>query len=152
MEARNLIRRMRRALGRSEPYVFVLELHRDGVFHVHVVTRLVMPVEWWESVWGRGMVHPGKGVRGDGLVAAGYASKYVGKALESAAGRHSYEVGEGFAPVVVEGEGESVEDVVMMLGAYLDSELRVLALHDLDDYLGPPAWWVCGRARGQPDA
>lgn len=151
-EARNLIRRLRRRLGRSEPLLFVVEYHRDGVWHLHMLTRLAMPLAWWERVWGLGIVHPGRDASGDAHRAAAYAAKYVQKALEAGYYRHSYEVTRGFTPQPLRTLVESVEDALEALDvAFGWCDPEVVALHEVVD--GWPAartWLVYQSGGGGP--
>jgi hypothetical protein len=44
--------------GSAFPYVWVPELHKDGVhFHVHFAVGAFMPRHQIDSAWGRGFVH-----------------------------------------------------------------------------------------------
>lgn len=151
-EARNLIRRLRRRLGRSEPLLFVVEHHRDGVWHLHMLTRLAMPLAWWQRMWGLGFVHPGRDARGDADRAAAYAAKYVQKSLEAGYYRHSYEVTRGFTPKPLRTLVESVEDALEALDAafgWCDPE--VVALHEVvDGWAAPRTWMVYQSGGGGP--
>jgi hypothetical protein len=105
---KRFIRRLRHALGDKFPYVWVPELHKDGVkLHAHMgINRFVKKYQMAE-VWGHGFVDlrliRAKGAAsefGRSRQAARYLSKYVGKAFaqQSTFGCHRYEVGQGFQP------------------------------------------------------
>ncbi len=84
------IRRMRCYKGKSFPYVWVPELHGDGVrLHVHLVIGFYVPQKVLVGLWGHGIVdvrlfraRGPEGPRSKARRVAHYVSKYVGKAFE----------------------------------------------------------------------
>jgi hypothetical protein len=109
---RRFIRRLRHHLGARFPYVWVLELHKDGErLHVHLGVARFIPKADLEALWPHGFIDirrirtkASDGERAQTQKAAHYLSKYVGKAFDTPAGgggtcgRHRYEVGQGFQP------------------------------------------------------
>jgi len=121
-------RALRAELG-SEPlaYVWVPELHADGErFHVHFAVGKYVPRGLIEASWGHGFVHikllsdlpVGSGSVAEARKAAGYLSKYVGKAIDAEAsghrpfGSHRYDLAQGFTPAVQRIAGRTASEVV----------------------------------------
>jgi hypothetical protein len=107
-----------------------------------------------EGAWGRGFVHikllgdlpVGSWVVAESRAAAGYLSKYVGKAFDSGrmAGLHRYEVAQGFRPEVVpvwgRSEWEAIGRASELMGG--ESPETVWRSSEADGWLGPPAVWL----------
>ncbi len=87
-------RELRAGLGhRALPYLWTAEWHKsDHGLHVHFAVRRFVPRHLIEGAWGRGFVHikllgdlpVGSGSLEEARKAAGYLSKYVGKAFDEA--------------------------------------------------------------------
>jgi len=95
--------------GEPFPYVWVPEWHKtDHGMHAHFAVGRYVKRSCIEQAWGRGFVHikllgdlpVGSTAVVEARVAAGYISKYVGKAFDDHRidGLHRYEVGQGFKP------------------------------------------------------
>jgi hypothetical protein len=101
----------------------------------------------WGCLWGEGFVgSPSEGTN-DPRALAGYVSKYVGKDLgaEVAAGRHTYRVAEGFRPVPIRLEVQSMAEAGSQLQAWVgpDESFSVEALHEkYEDWRGPATWSI----------
>ncbi len=145
--------------GKAFPYVWVPELHGDGVhFHVHFAVGSYIPRRQIVSAWGRGIVHimllgdlpVGSGTLEEARKAAGYLSKYVAKTFVGPAGAsvrptglHRFDVAQGFAPRAVRIEGTSRAEVVERAsGAMGGDPSRSWFSADVEDWQGPPALWL----------
>lgn len=144
--------------GDPFPYVWVPELHKDGVhFHVHFAVGGFIPVGLIRSVWGRGFVHMkllsdlpvGSGQLGEARRAAAYLSKYVSKtftdegAVLRPPGMHRFDVAQGFAPRVMRLEGSSRDAVIdAACGAMGGLPARSWSSDDVEDWKAPPALWL----------
>jgi len=148
-------RRMRRELGSAAfPYLWVPEWHPGGHgLHVHFAVGRFIPQRLIRETWGRGHVHikllgdlpTGSGELEESRKAAGYLAKYAGKAIEDdrPSGLHRYEVAQGFSPLSVTCEGETVEDVIETASLVMGSEPgHVWHSSRREGWLGPPACWV----------
>jgi hypothetical protein len=147
-------RRLQRRTG-PLPYLYVLEAHRSGAWHVHIALPRWISHSVLEAVWGHGWVfvtdHGRRRRRrrvmpsgGQGLRSvAGYVAKYVSKAYEAGDGRQGYGVAEGHQPPVVLIWGLTERDVRERIAQYAGGDLVVLDLTELDGYDGPPAFWAC---------
>jgi hypothetical protein len=148
------MRRLQQHAG-SVPYVYVLEQHKDGAWHAHLILGVYLRHAVVERLWGHGWVFVSKHGPRDGHLnqretlrsvvrrAAGYVAKYVTKAYESGDGRHGYEVGQGFQPesVVIDGEhlGELLSDLRQLMGG---GPPEVLWDSDqVPDWEGPRCLW-----------
>jgi hypothetical protein len=121
----DFFRQMRDGLGgKPLPYVWVPELHKDGVhFHVHFAVGRYVPRDLIDTSWGRGWVSikllgdlpVGSGRLAEARKAAGYLSKYVSKAFTDPAlrvpGMHRYDLAQGFQPVATRLVGRTADDV-----------------------------------------
>jgi hypothetical protein len=143
------LRKLRADLGVDRlPYALVPEFHRDDHVHVHVLLDRFVDKQRVQALWGLGFVDVrkfrGGGAREAARKAAGYAGKYVAKALERGGdGRHRYEVAEGFQPAVVKRGGYgSLEDAVAFVTDH--GQRIVYAFHSdaCEEYEGPPFLWV----------
>ena len=152
-------RRLRTALGgRPLPYVWVPELHKDGVhLHVHFAVARFIRKALIRDVWGRG--HVGIKLISDLPVgstswdesrrAAGYLSKYVAKAFDDPVfGRHRYDLAQGFQPPVHRLEGRSSDDVLAQACALMGGRLPVVRWSSADKpgWQAPPAVWFAWAA------
>lgn len=105
---------------------------------------------WWSKLWGLGFVHPGRDGAGDAVKAAGYAAKYVGKALDTGSGVHSYTVARGHQPREFRGDAETIGEAIDAIDAVFGWDVEVVALHEVvEGWPGPRSWWL-SRVRG-PD-
>jgi hypothetical protein len=153
---KRFIRRLRCSLGHRFPYVWVPELHKDGVkLHAHMGINRFVKKDQMAEVWGHGFVDLRKiRVRGSKNEldhrrrAAGYLSKYIGKAFDHPGtfGCHRYEVGQGFQPQRVQRtfatEDEARAWASTVMGGATPS--YVWRSTDVEDWQGPPvsvAYW-----------
>jgi hypothetical protein len=99
------MKRWRKAVERDFPYLYVLEEHKSGHLHVH----LLVPYFFFEhsrlmALWGHGGVNFSRRAKGrskrDRLRLSGYVTKYVAKQVgdNHDAYDHRYEVAKGFTP------------------------------------------------------
>jgi len=153
-------RDLRDALGGDPlPYVWVPELHKDGVhFHVHFAVGRFVPAGLIRRTWGRGYVSikllgdlgVGAGALEEARRAAGYLSKYVAKSFDDDGdgvlrpkGLHRFDVGQGFTPrtMVIRGatRAEVIEHASGAMGGPPD---RFWSSSEVEDWQGPPAVWV----------
>ncbi len=149
------VRRLRKELGRTFPYVVVVERGSKGTrrLHVHLAAGFYIPIGQLRATWGQGYVyaqHLGDRGEAEGKVAgrvASYVAKYVEKSFEevSSAGRrrgdHRYEVGQGFQPVavVVEDQGDEVDalaSAIALVGEGMPS--YVWSSEVMEKWPGPP--------------
>lgn len=150
------IRRKRAADGPPFPYLWVPELHKDGVrFHAHVGLAEYIKKDRLAELWGHGFVDI-RLIRARGAnsksehtrKAARYLSKYIGKTFDrdDVFGRHRYERAQGFNPRTVEYIGrtrdEAIAFAVEQLGGRLPS--FVWSSDQVEDWKGSPtevAFW-----------
>lgn len=150
------VRRLRCEVGGKFPYVWVPELHADGVkLHAHMGLAQFVRKDRLAEVWGHGFVDV-RLIRARGSKdpvehrrsAARYLSKYVGKAFEhqDMFGCHRYEVAQGFQPrseqrtFATEAEARAWASTVM--GGTTPS--YVWSSTEVEDWQGPPvsvAFW-----------
>jgi hypothetical protein len=148
-------RALRKSLGgRPLPYVWTTEWHKsDHGLHVHFAVGRFVARSLIEDAWGRGFVHikllgdlpVGSGALEEARKAAGYLSKYVGKAFDEARvpGLHRYEVAQRFQPVVTRLHGRTADEVVDQASGVLGREpVRRWSSDEVRDWRGPPAVWV----------
>jgi len=150
-------RDLRDALGGGEPlpYVWVPELHKDGVhFHLHFAVGRFVPAGLIRRTWGRGYVSikllgdlgVGAGALEEARRAAGYLSKYVGKAFADPSvrvpGMHRYDVAQGFKSAKVRVWGRSPDEVLTRASEVLGMER--LAAGSPRTPRGGPARRRCG--------
>ena len=140
--------------GRPLPYVWTAEWHKsDHGQHVHFAIGQFVARSMIEDAWGRGFVHikllgdlpVGSGSLEEARKAAGYLSKYVGKAFDErrVPGLHRYEVAQGFQPAVRLLHGRTVDDVVDQAVEIMGQEpSRLWSSDEQKDWPGPPAVWV----------
>jgi len=142
----------RRYMGRPFPYVWVIEEHKDGSFHVHLAVHDGLYTDWKKlgELWGHGLVQFDrakkitKGVtKREVRRLSKYLTKYIAKDVgdELDEGSHRYEVAQGFSPRVerkyfatkaecVAWITEVAEEVYAQSWCYLDSI----------DWVGPAVW------------
>jgi hypothetical protein len=142
--------------GKPLPYVWVPELHKDGVhFHVHFAVGRYVPRDLIDTSWGRGWVSikllgdlpVGSGRLAEARKAAGYLSKYVSKAFTDPAlrvpGMHRYDLAQGFQPVATRLVGRTADDVLRQASQFLGAApVRQWSSADVEDWQGPPAIWA----------
>lgn len=159
LDVGGFFRRMRHELGGDAfPYLWVPEWHSGGHgLHIHFAVGRFIPQALIRAAWGRGHVHikllgdlgVGSGDLEEARLAAGYLAKYAGKALDDdrPAGLHRYEVAQGFAPLSVTCEGQTVDDVIETASIVMGSEpSHVWHSSRREGWLGPPACWVSWAA------
>lgn len=142
--------------GRPLPYVWVPELHKDGVhFHIHFAVARFVPRHLIVASWGRGIVDirlmgdlpVGSGVLTESRKAARYLSKYVAKSFTDAAtrapGMHRYDLAQGFAPHKSVLRGRSPDDVLGQASDILGMRPALRWSSDeVEEWQGPPAIWA----------
>ena len=124
------VKQWRAYMGRAFPYVWVLEKHKDGSWHVHVAVHagLYTDKATLQKMWGHGLVqfdlpktvNPG---RRDMRRLSRYLSKYISKDFgdDCDVGTHRYEVAQGYQPEKVSHRFETFGDALsylLMFGAY----------------------------------
>lgn len=144
-------RRLRGSVGEAFPYLWVPEWHKSGHgLHVHFAVGRFIGVRTIEAAWGHGFVHikllgdlpTGSGSLGEARQAARYLSKYVGKAFGAArtAGRHRYEVAEGFQPRGVTLDGATADEVLSWAETVMGAAPSYLwRSRDQEGWDGPPS-------------
>jgi hypothetical protein len=144
-------RRLRGSVGEPFPYLWVPEWHKSGHgLHVHFAVGRFIGVRAIERAWGHGFVHikllgdlpTGSGSLGEARLAARYLSKYVGKAFGAtqAAGRHRYEVAQGFQPRAVTLDGATADEVLGWAETVMGKAPTYLwRSRDQDGWDGPPS-------------
>ena len=144
-------RRLRGSVGEPFPYLWVPEWHKSGHgLHVHFAVGRFIGVRAIERAWGHGFVHikllgdlpTGSGSLGEARLAARYLSKYVGKAFGAtqAAGRHRYEVAQGFQPRAVTLDGATADEVLGWAETVMGKAPAYLwRSRDQDGWDGPPS-------------
>ena len=101
--------------------------------------------------WGRGHVHikqlnnlpVGSGALEEARLSARYLSKYVSKSVAERreAGRHRYEIAQGFTPKPIHVEGYSAEHVIEQASRFMGSEPATVWHSSREDgWQGPPVW------------
>ncbi|WP_426118654.1 rolling circle replication-associated protein [Kocuria sp. LHG3120] len=142
--------------GDPLPYVWVPELHKDGVhFHVHFAIGRYVAQPRLKAIWGRGFVHIkrlgsgpiGSGALGEARIASRYLSKYVGKTFDDPTvrvpGMHRYEVAQGFQPKMMPFFGPTSESVIEQASAVFGAAPAVRWNSDeVEQWAGAPAIWV----------
>ena len=150
-----LFRGLRGELGGDAfPYLWVPEWHPGGHgLHVHFAVGRYLPQRLIRDAWGRGIVHikllgdlpVGSGPLEEARLAARYLGKYVGKALDEGdrlSGLHRYEVAQGFNPLSVSCEGQTVDEVIETASLVMGSQpTHVWHSSILEGWQGPPAFW-----------
>ena len=128
----DFVREWRDFMGRPFPYVWVLEKHKDGSWHVHMAVEVTLFTEkaTLQKLWGHGLVqfdvakvkNPG---RRDMRRLSRYLSKYISKDFtdELDAGTHRYEVAQGYQPEKVSVRCESFAQAFDLLSLYGTFEL-----------------------------
>lgn len=142
----DFVKLWRAFLGRSFPYVWVLEKHKDGSYHVHMAVQVSLFTEksTLQRLWGHGIVQfdlpknlsPG---RREMRRLACYLSKYISKDFsdDMDVGTHRYEVAQGYQPEKVSERFDSLADALAFLALFGD--FRMTWDSQLDpDWSGPP--------------
>jgi len=136
------------------PYLWVPEWHPGGHgLHVHFAVGRFIKQSLIREEWGRGHVHikllsnlsVGSGALEEARLSARYLSKYVSKAAADGreAGRHRYEVAQGFTPKPIHVEGYSANDVIAQASRFMGRQpAQVWHSSREDGWQGPPACWV----------
>lgn len=95
-------------LGRPQlAYAWVLERHKSGALHAHLVLSEFVDYRAIRRLWGHGIIDvrkirsPRRGQREASRSAARYLAKYVTKDPVAGPGQHRYDVREGRQPVAV---------------------------------------------------
>jgi hypothetical protein len=149
-------RQLRSGLGgKALPYVWTPEWHKtDHGLHVHFAVGRYVRRSIIERAWGRGFVHikllgdlpVGSGAWEEARRAAGYLSKYVGKAFddERIAGRHRYDVAQRFQPNAVQVWGRTEQEAVQAACEQFGGRLPVRAWSSasVEGWEAPPALWL----------
>jgi hypothetical protein len=141
--------------GKPFPYLWTAEWHKTGHgLHVHFAVGRFIKRSLIEQAWGHGFVHikllgdlpVGSGPLEEARRAAGYLSKYVGKAFHEARvpGLHRYEVAQGFQPAMVGVWGRTADEAIDAASEIMCSRPTVLwSSADVEDWgPKPPAVWV----------
>jgi hypothetical protein len=119
--------------GEGLAYAWVLEWHPSGHgLHVHFAVGRFVARSLIEQAWPHGFVHikllgnlpVGSGELGEARLAGRYLAKYIGKdtAGERPVGRHTFDVAQGFKPVVDRIAGTSYEDVYEVASERMGAE------------------------------
>ncbi|MGE0794637.1 MAG: hypothetical protein AB7O29_04725, partial [Acidimicrobiia bacterium] len=142
--------------GVAFPYVWTAEWHKSGHgLHVHFAVGQFVKRSLIERAWGHGFVHikllgdlpVGSGQWEEARKAAGYLSKYVGKAFIDEGripGLHRYEVAQGFQPEVVQVYGRTADAAITDACRLFSGRepARRWSSADVVGWEGPPAVWV----------
>lgn len=155
-DAGGFFRRMRGELGgEAFPYLWVPEWHPGGHgLHAHFAVGRYVPHTLIREAWGRGIVYikllgdlpVGSGALEEARLAARYLAPYASKALDEPdrpTGLHRYEVAQGFNPLSVSCEGQTVHEVIETASMVMGSQpAHVWHSSIRDGWQGPPACWV----------
>jgi len=142
--------------GRRFAYLWTAEWHKTGHgLHVHFAVGEYIQRCLIDRAWGHGFVHikllgdlpVGSGAVGQARKAAGYLSKYVGKAFAEDGrilGLHRYEVAQGFEPARVEVWGRTRTDAVREACRLMGGEVPqiVWTSDQAEGGKAPPAVWL----------
>lgn len=129
----DFFRRLRSAVGRPFPYVWVPEWHKtEHGLHAHFAVNRFIPRGQIVEAWGRGFVWihfhgdlpVGSGALEEARLNGRYLAKYIGKDLGhgSDPGLHRYEVAQGFQPKAQRLVGATLEDVLAQATAIMGRE------------------------------
>jgi hypothetical protein len=146
--------RSRAGDGQPFPYLWVSEWHAGG-HGLHVHFAIGRFVEWTQlrDTWGRGRVHIKLlGDRSDdrdslrqSRIAARYLAKYVTKDIGASrvAGRHRYEVAQGFQPQSITCHGPTAEVAIAVAARYMGAPPAHTWFSSSDEsWCASPAFWV----------
>jgi hypothetical protein len=129
----------------ARPWLWVIERHKSGRFHVHFVTtgqyRNERRTRAIADLWGHGFVDVGKPAAPS--KAAAYAAKYLAKDMgETDAGDHSYESRQGFRVTPLEVVFPTLDAAFDALIAFFAAgPAAIWSSASLEgSYRGPPAW------------
>lgn len=147
---------LRGGLGERElAYLWVPEWHPGGHgLHVHFAVGRYVRHSLIRDMWGRGIVHikllgnlpVGSGTLGEARLAARYLSKYVSKSVgeRRVAGRHRYEVAQGFQPAKIGFAGSSEDDVLRQAAERMGRPPEYVWHSSASEGRhGPPSVWAC---------
>jgi len=143
--------------GGRFPYLWVPELHKSGHgIHVHMAVPFYFDQKKLTKLWGRGHVWcSSMGRRGTcgharAKAAAGYVSKYVGKAFEVAEfGRHRYERAQGFPVTSYRVDFHTLDDGQdYVVAVFACAPSYVWDSSTVEEWAGPPCrvLFFMGRA------
>lgn len=146
---------LRRELGgKPLPYLWVPEWHPGGHgLHVHFAVGRFIKQSLIREEWGRGHVHikllsnlpVGSGALEEARLSARYLAPYVSKSAADRreAGRHRYEVAQGFTPKPIHVEGYSADHVIGQASRFMGRQpATVWHSSGEDGWQGPPVCWV----------
>jgi hypothetical protein len=142
-------------------YVIVPETGtQKGRLHLHFGTNRWLAKDEVQDLWDHGWVDARR-LGPDNRSAdrcAHYLSKYVGKSFETKdfvdhgnmsgwvdrkpreKGEHRYEVAQGFQPETIEGEAETVEELLAVAVAMMGPSTSTWSSSSVKDWYGPPVW------------
>jgi hypothetical protein len=138
--------------GHAFPYVYVLEQHRDGAWHVHVAVPNDLFTDYYalRRVWGHGRIQfdkakrHAKEARNDSRRLALYLVKYIAKEIgeDHRPGEHRYERAEGFAVAVTRRYFSTMAEVRLFLSERVEGEKfrEVWSDYEVENWRGPPTW------------
>ena len=138
--------------GRAFPYVYVLEQHDDGAWHVHVAVAGDLFTDFFQlrRLWGHGRINFEKSKRhagdprDDSRRLALYLVKYIVKEMGEGhvKGEHRYEVAENFPITVRRRWFKSFQEARMFLMERVSGEkfYEVWSDYELEKWSGPPTW------------
>jgi len=148
-------RRMRSGLGgKALPYAWTAEWHKSGHGqHVHFAVGQYVRRSTIEDAWRRGFVHikllgdlsVGSGSLEEARRAAGYLSKYVGKAFTENRihGLHRYEVAQGFQPAIDYVQARTADEALeMACGFFNGRRPQHVWRSQQSDWPRPPSVWA----------
>jgi len=140
--------------GSGPPYLWTAEWHKTGHGqHVHFAVGRYVPRRLIESAWGRGLVHikllsdlpVGATTLHEARKAAGYLSKYVGKAFDDhrVPGLHRYEVAQGFQPAATRVYGRTADQALAIASRRMGgTPERVWNSSEVEGWRAPPSVWA----------
>lgn len=146
-DVRNFVRKLERFRGgRRFPWLYVVERHKSGALHVHMLAGFKIRHATLTAAWGLGftwITWPERRTD-NGLVnarkAASYAAKYVEKTFEEfGSGRHRYRAARGYDPVRDDLEVRDERDAVETAAAFFRAPGVVVFSSDtVEDWPGVP--------------
>jgi hypothetical protein len=143
--------------GKALPYAWTPEWHKSGHGqHVHFAVGRYVRRSIIEDAWRRGFVHikllgdlpVGSGSLEEARRAAGYLSKYVGKAFDEnrVPGLHRYEVAQGFQPAIDYVRGRTADEALNAACGLFDGRRPQLVWWSQEsDWPRPPSVWASWR-------
>lgn len=157
LELGDFFKRLRSAVGRPFPYLWVPEWHKNHGLHAHFAVNRFIPRGQIEEAWGRGFVWihfhgdlpVGSGALEEARLNGRYLAKYIGKDLGhgSDPGLHRYEVAQGFQPRWQRLVGASLGEVLAQAAAIMGREPELVWDSSTDPtWAGPRAVWASWTA------